>query len=126
MLQVGQNRKRYFWTLEGKLGKAWESSDIAGIPTRNSDIRSIIGTVTVPVSDLFDVVGSYGYGKSGRFGDVFGNGSSDFRNYWQRNWYVGIRLNRIFKRGDQQLNHYYYDNSVLSGSPVLPPVGETH
>ena len=126
VLQVGQNRKRYFWTIEGKAGKGWEDSGIAGIGRRSSDLRSIIGTVTVPVSDLFDVVGSYGYGKSGRFDNVFGNGTSDFRNYWQRNWYVGIRLNRIFTRDDQPLNHYYYDNSVLSGSPVLPPVGETH
>lgn len=126
VLQIGQNRKKYFWTVEGKLGKGWEGSDIPGVGTRSSDLRSIIGTVTVPVSDLFDVVGSYGYGKSGRFDDVFGNGGTNFRNYWQRNWYVGIRLNRIFNRGDQAQNHYYYDNSVLSGSPVLPPVGETH
>lgn len=126
VLQIGQNRKKYFWTLEGKLGKGWEESGLPGIGRRSSDLRSIIGTVTVPVADLFDIVGSYGYGKSGRFDSVLGNNSADFRNYWQRNFYVGVRLNRIFNRYDQAPNHYYYDNSVLQRSPVLPPVGETH
>jgi len=127
VLQVGQDRKNYFWTIEGKLGRAWETSGIAGVPSASSDIRAIIATVTVPVSDMFDIVGSYGYGKSGRFGGVLGQNPGDFTNYWQRNFYVGVRLHRLFASGESRpQDRYYYDNRVLTGSPVLPPVGESH
>lgn len=122
VLQIGSNvRDRFFWSVEGKAGKAWEQS-------RTSDLRSIAATITVPVSDVFDVVGAYGYGKSGRFDSVIGDTPTDFTNYWQRNFYVGIRLKRLFSSADARRpqDRYYYDSSVLSGSPVLPPVGETH
>jgi tetratricopeptide (TPR) repeat protein len=120
VLQVGQNfRNHFFVSAEVKAGRAYEQN-------RSSDLRSYVGTISIPVSDVFDVVGSYGYGKSGRFDSVFGTGN-DFTNYWQRNWYVGVRLKRLFSSDDRRPeDRYYYDNRVLSGSPVLPPVGETH
>ena len=127
VLQVGQDRKNYFWTVEGKAGRAWEQSGIPGVAQRSSDIRSVVATVTVPVSQIFDIVGSYGYGKSGRYGAVFNANPGDFTNYWQRNFYVGVRLHRLFANGESRpQDRYYYDNRVLTGSPVLPPVGETH
>ena len=45
----------------------------------------------------------------------------------QRNWYVGVRLRKLYSGEERRPeDRYYYDNRVLSGSPVLPPVGETH
>lgn len=120
VLQIGQDvRGKFYWTAEAKIGRAYEQS-------RTSDIRAYQANVIVPVSDTFDVVGSYGYGKSGRFDNFVGSGNGDFTNYWQRNFYVGVRMKRLFtssedpRRGDR----YYYDNRVLTGSPVIPPVGE--
>jgi hypothetical protein len=54
----------------------------------------------VPISDAFDIVGNYGYGKSGRLDSILGlnNDARDFTNYWQRHWYVGMRLKRLFAR----------------------------
>lgn len=119
VLQVGQSLRRFSWMAEVKGGKAYEGN-------RTSDLRSYAASVTVPVSPAFDVVAAYGYGKSGRFDSVFGT-PNDFRNYWQRNWSIGIRLKRLFAGEDIRSNdRYYYDNSVLSGSPVIPPVGEIH
>lgn len=115
VLQIGQNvRDRFFWNIEGKAGKSWEGS-------RSSDLRSIAGTVTVPITDVFDVVGHYGYGKSGRFDNLIGN-ENGFTNYWQRNWYVGLRLKRLYAGDDRRgRNPYYFDNSPLTGSGVIPP-----
>ncbi|HEX8152665.1 MAG TPA: tetratricopeptide repeat protein [Thermoanaerobaculia bacterium] len=120
VLQIGQNvRDRFFWSVEGKLGKAWEGN-------RESDLRSVSARVTVPVTDLFDVVGNYGYGRSGRFESVLGDQGTDFTNYWQRYWSVGVRIKRLHGRDDRRAeNPYYYDNRVLAGSPVASPVGET-
>ena len=88
------------------------------------------GTVTVPISDAFDLVGNYGYGKSGRFDSIspLGNDSTDFVNYWQRHWYAGVRVKQLFGHGDRGgRNSYYYDTRPLAGaSPVIPPLGETH
>ena len=40
---------------------------------------------------------------------------------------IGVRLHRLFANGENRpQDRYYYDNRVLTGSPVLPPVGETH
>lgn len=123
VVQVGQNiHNRFLWNFEVKAGKAYESSV-------SSDLRAYEGNVTVPVGDAFDLVGNYGYGKSGRLQSVlaFNNAPADFVNYWQRHWYVGIRAKRLFGRGDRQSrNPYYYDSQPLSGSPVIPPLGETH
>lgn len=123
VVQVGQNvRNRFFWNFEVKAGRAYESGF-------SSDLRSYEGNVTVPVSDLFDVVGNYGYGKSGRLQSVlaFNNAPADFVNYWQRHWYVGVRVKQLFSRGERgSRNPYYYDTRPLGGSPVIPPLGESH
>ena len=120
VLQIGQNvRERFFWSVEGKLGKAWEGN-------RESDLRALSARITVPVTDLFDVVGNYGYGRSGRFESVLGDQGTDFTNYWQRYWSVGVRIKRLHGRDDRRTeNPYYYDNRVLGGSSVASPVGET-
>jgi hypothetical protein len=76
--------------------------------------------VTVPVGDAFDVIGSYNYGRSGRFESLIGD--PEFATYWQRSWYVGVRIKRLRGRGDVDLaGNYYYDNRVLTGSDVIPP-----
>jgi len=117
--QVGQNiRDRFIWSAEVKYGRSWEGS-------ASSDLRSYDVTATVPVSDAFDIVGNYGYGKSGRLDSILGLGSNngDITNYWQRHFYVGIRLKRLFASSDQRnRNPYYFDNSSMTGSPVLPEV----
>jgi tetratricopeptide (TPR) repeat protein len=115
VLQIGQNvRDRFYWNIEGKAGKSWEGS-------RNSDLRAIAASVTVPVTDLLDVVGSYNYGKSGRFESILGD-SGEFVNYWQRSWYVGVRVKRLYAGDDQRgRNPYYFDNRPLTDSAVIPP-----
>ena len=123
VLHIGHNfGNRAFVSLEAKAGRSWEED-------RSSDLRSYEGTVTVPVSDAFDVVGNYGYGKSGRFDSIspLGTNNADFVNYWQRHWYVGVRVKQLFARGERQgRNPYYYDTRPLGGSsPVIPPLGET-
>jgi Tfp pilus assembly protein PilF len=124
VIQVGQNvRNRFFWSVEAKAGRAYEQN-------RSSDLRAYEGTVTVPISDALDLVGNYGYGKSGRFDSIspLGNDSTDFVNYWQRHWYAGVRVKQLFGHGDRGgRNSYYYDTRPLAGaSPVIPPLGETH
>ncbi|HEY6136921.1 MAG TPA: tetratricopeptide repeat protein [Thermoanaerobaculia bacterium] len=123
VVQLGQNlRNGLHWDVEAKAGRAYET----GV---SSDLRAYEGTVSVPVSDLFDIVGNYGYGKSGRLQSVlpFNNAPADFVNYWQRHWYVGVRVKQLLGRGDRTpSNPYYYDSRPLSGSPVIPPLGETH
>jgi predicted Zn-dependent protease len=124
VVQVGQNvRNRFFWSLEAKAGRAYEQG-------RSSDLRAYEGTITVPISDALDLVGDYGYGKSGRFQSLspLGSDSADFTNYWQRHWYAGIRVKQLHGRGDRQgRNSYYYDTRPLAGaSPVIPPLGEAH
>lgn len=119
VIQVADDyRNRFYWNLEAKIGKSYERD-------RTSDSRAYQATVSVPVSDLFDIVGSYTYGKSGRFDNLFGGSGDDFTNYWQRRWYVGIRLTRLFSGDDRQPRDYYFDNRVLTDSPVISPVGET-
>lgn len=123
VVQVGQNiRGRFLWNFEVKAGRAYESST-------SSDLRAYEGNVAVPIGDAFDIVGNYGYGKSGRLQSVlaFNNAPADFVNYWQRHWYVGLRVKQLFGHGERQSrNPYYYDSQPLSGSPVIPPLGETH
>ncbi|HET7437702.1 MAG TPA: tetratricopeptide repeat protein [Thermoanaerobaculia bacterium] len=117
VLQIGQNfRDKFFWNVEGKLGKSWEND-------RSSDLRSIAASVTVPVSDAFDVIGHYGYGRTGRFDSITGADNGDLTTYWQRNWYVGIRLKQLYASDDRrERNPYYYDNrAVTGGSAVIPP-----
>lgn len=118
VIQVGQDLRRFSWNAEYKLGRAHETG-------RSSDIRSWGAYVSVPVTDAFDVVANYNYGRSGRFNSVLGGSGSDFTNYWQRNWFIGVRLNNPFGgRGERnKQNPYYFDNSTLS-TTVLPP--ETH
>ena len=113
VVQVGQNiNDKVFWSAELKAGRAWEGNF-------ESDIRAWGANVTVPVSDAFDVVGSYNYGRSGRFESILGD--PEFTNYWQRTWYVGVRVKRLFASGDRSANdRYYFDNSVL-GSDIIPP-----
>jgi hypothetical protein len=120
VLHVGHNFGRFSVSVEGKAGRAWEQD-------RSSDLRAYSGTVTVPISDAFDIVGNYGYGKSGRFDSIspLGNESNDFVNYWQRHWYVGVRLKQLYARGDRPgRNPYYYDTRPLGGSSTVIP--ETH
>lgn len=121
VLQIGQNfRNRFFWSVEGKVGRSWESD-------RSSDLRAISARVTVPVTDVFDVVGNYGYGRSGRFDSLVGNNTADFTNYWQRYWTVGVRIKRLHGGDERRTeNPYYYDNRVLAGSSVASPVGGTN
>lgn len=114
VLQVGQDiRNRVFWSAEYKMGKSWDNG-------RDHDLRAWAARVTVPVGDAFDVIGSYNYGRSGRF-DSF-TGDPEFATYWQRSWYVGVRVKRLRARDDQDaVDRYYYDNRVLAGSDVMPP-----
>lgn len=114
VLQVGQDiRDRVFWTAELKVGRSWESD-------RSSDLRAWAARVIVPVGDAFDVIGSYNYGRSGRFESLIGD--PEFATYWQRSWYVGVRVKRLSARGDvDSPDRYYFDNRPLSGSSVLPP-----
>jgi tetratricopeptide (TPR) repeat protein len=123
VLQIGQNiRERIFWNLEGKLGRAYEGDN-------SSDLRSYEANLTVPISDYIDVVGNYGYGKSGRIDSILGSNANDLVNYWQRHWYVGLRLKQLLSRDERRENEptpYYYDNRPLTGSPVVPPLGEAH
>jgi hypothetical protein len=81
----------------------------------------------VGLTPSVDLVADYGYGKSGRFDDVVGSSNGDFTNYWRRHWFVGLRLKQLFTSSDQrgEPSPYYYDNRVLTTSPVIPPVGET-
>jgi hypothetical protein len=123
VLQVGQSYPRFSWNFEVKAGKAYESG-------ANSDLRAYEGTVTVPLGDAFDLVGNYGYGKSGRFDSInplTGNGTG-FVNYWQRHWYFGVRAKQLFSRGNRPgRNPYYFDNGAINtSSPVIPPLGEAH
>jgi hypothetical protein len=113
VLQIGQDiNNRVFWSVEGKYGRAWEGD-------RTSDLRAVGARVTVPVADTFDLIGSYNYGRSGRFESIIGD--PEFTNYWQRSWYVGVRLKRLFSSDDRRAHdRYYFDNRVL-GSDVVPP-----
>lgn len=113
VVQVGQDiNERVFWSAEFKAGRSWEDD-------RSSDLRAWGANVTVPVGDSFDVVGSYNYGRSGRFESL--TGSPEFANYWQRTWYVGVRLKQLFTRDDRRArDRYYFDNSAL-GSDIIPP-----
>lgn len=113
VLQVGQDiRDRVFWSLELKAGRAWEGD-------RSSDLRAYGARVTVPVGDRFDIIGAYNYGRSGRFDSLIGD--PEFTNYWQRSWYVGVRVNRLYGKDDRRgRDRYYYDNRVL-GSDIIPP-----
>jgi len=124
VVQIGQTiRQKFTWNFEVKAGRSYESGF-------SSDLRSYEGNITVPVSDSFDLVGNYGYGKSGRLDSVFaGNTSSeDFVNYWQRHWFVGVRVKQLFASASERhpRNQYYYDTRPLAGSPVIPPLGEMH
>lgn len=118
VLQVGQDLRRFSWNAEYKAGKAHEVG-------HTSDIRAWGAYVAVPITDAFDLIGNYNYGRSGRFGSVTGSGANDFINYWQRNWFIGVRLKQLFGRGDRNAqNPYYFDNRMLTSSPIIPP--ETH
>jgi tetratricopeptide (TPR) repeat protein len=114
VLQVGQDiRNRVFWTAEFKIGKSWDAD-------RSSDLRAWAARLTVPVGDAFDIIGSYNYGRSGRF-DSFA-GDPEFATYWQRSWYVGVRVKRLRAAGDEDaMDRYYFDNRALAGSDVVPP-----
>lgn len=116
VLHLGDNiQERLFWQAELKYGKSFEGS-------RESDIRAIEGKLTVPINDALDLVGAYGYGKSGRLESVIG-GDDDFVNYWQRRWYVGIRVKRLFRDEERRgPTPYYFEER--EGSRNLPPIGE--
>lgn len=114
VLQVGQDiRNRVFWTAELKVGKSWDND-------RSSDLRAWAARVTVPVGEAFDIIGSYNYGRSGRFESLIGD--PEFATYWQKSWYVGVRVKRLRASDDRDaIDRYYFDNRVLSGSDVVPP-----
>jgi hypothetical protein len=118
VLQVGHNfRERLFWQAELKYGRGYEGDT-------SSDIRALEASVRMPVNDAIDLVGAYGYGKSGRLDGPFG-GSGDLVNYWQRRWYVGISLKKLFAGSDHRSgrNLYYFDDSPIA-SVMVPPAGE--
>lgn len=114
VLQVGQDiNNRIFWTAELKIGRSWDGD-------RSSDLRAWAGRVTVPVGEAFDVIGSYNYGRSGRFESLVGD--PEFATYWQRSWYVGVRVKRLRASHDlDSADRYYFDNRVLAGSDATPP-----
>lgn len=114
VLQVGQDiNDRVFWTAEMKLGKSWEGN-------RSSDLRAWAARVTVPVGDAFDIIGSYNYGRSGRFDSFIGD--PEFATYWQRSFYVGVRVKRLRTSDDRTAaDRYYFDNRVLAGTEPNPP-----
>lgn len=116
VLQVGQDLRRFSWNAEYKAGKAYESG-------RSSDIRAWGAYVAVPITTSVDLIGSYNYGRSGRFNSVIGSDPADFTNYWQRNWFIGVRLKSLYSKNDRgPRNPYYFDNSVLSNaSSIVPP-----
>lgn len=114
IVQIGQDLRRFAWNAEYKAGKAHDSG-------RTSDIRAWGAYVSVPVTDAFDIIANYNYGRSGRLDSVLGGRGTDLINYWQRNWFVGVRLKQLFRRDDRnQENPYYFDNRMLS-STVVPP-----
>jgi hypothetical protein len=119
VVQVGQNlRNGFHWDVEVKAGRASEGSF-------HSDLRAYEGNVIVPLNDAFDLIGNYGYGKSGRLGDFLSNNANELVNYWQRHWLVGVRLKQLYSRGDRRgSNTYYFDDHGITGSPIIPP--ETH
>jgi tetratricopeptide (TPR) repeat protein len=120
VLHVGQNvRNRFFWSAEGKLGRSWEEG-------RTSDIRAYDLTLTVPLTDALDLFGNYGYGKSGRIDSILGSGNGDVLSYWQRHYYVGLRVKRLFAGEDRRRGRdsYYYEPINMT-SPAIPPPGET-
>ena len=114
VVQVGQDiRNLVYWSAELKVGKSWDGD-------RSSDLRAIGARVTVPVGDAFDVIGSYNYGRSGRFESLIGD--PEFATYWQRSFYVGVRVRRDWARGDLAAeDRYYFDNRVLAGTEPNPP-----
>lgn len=114
VLQVGQDiNDRIFWTAELKIGKSWDGD-------RSSDLRAWAARVTVPVSDAFDIIGSYNYGRSGRFDSFIGD--PEFATYWQRSFYVGVRVKRMRATHDiDSADRYYFDNRVLASSDAVPP-----
>jgi hypothetical protein len=123
VLQVGSNiRNRLFWTAEAKVGKSYEQG-------LTSDLRAYEAKATIPINDIIDFIADYGYGKSGRFDSLRGStsGPTSFTSYWQRHFYVGLQVKRLFMHDDRVRNPYYYDTRPLAGaSPVIPPVGESH
>ncbi|MEA2165233.1 MAG: hypothetical protein QOK37_3360 [Thermoanaerobaculia bacterium] len=121
VIQIGQTvRQKFRWDFEVKAGRAYESGF-------SSDLRAYEGNITIPLTDSFDLVGNYGYGKSGRLDSVFAGSTSstDFVNYWQRHWFVGVRAKQLFASSTERHPHnqYYYDTRPLTGSPVIPPLG---
>ena len=114
VLQVGQNlHNGWHWDADIKAGKAWESGF-------TSDIRAYGENLTIPITSAFDLIGAYQYGKTGRLQGITGGGN-EFVNYWGRTFFVGIRANRLFSRSAANRNPYYFDNRVLTQSPVVPP-----
>jgi tetratricopeptide (TPR) repeat protein len=114
VLHVGHHyRQRFFWDVELKYGRSFEDD-------RESDLRAIEGRVTVPINARFDLVAAYADGESGRFDSVVGN--PEFVNYEQQRFYVGIRIKKRFMSNDREgERRYYYDESSIGESPVVPP-----
>lgn len=113
VLHVGGDvRQRFFWDAELKYGRAWEQDF-------ESDIRAIEARVTVPITEAIDLIGNYAYGESGRLEAL--PAGNDFVNYWQNRFFIGIRLKRRFDDSDRDgARRYYFDDTSLSGSPVIP------
>lgn len=120
VLQVGQNvRDRFFWTAELKFGKAWDDD-------RESDLRAYAARITVPINDVIDAVGSWSYGRSGQLDSILGTSGNDNVTYWQRSWYVGVRLKRLFMADDRRdSSRYYFDNRQLGETSPAASVTET-
>ena len=125
VLAVGDNyRDRLYWMGELKYGKSWEETRSGQRVDR--DLRAIEGRLTVPINDMFDVVGAYSYGKSGRLEGVL-PADDDFTTYWARRWYVGLRVKRLFRDEEARgRNPYYFEDRPVNESPIVPypPIGE--
>lgn len=114
VLHIGDNwRERFFWQVEGKYGKSWEND------RDDRDLRAIDARIIVPLTDVLDLVGAYGEGESGRLEGIFPG--DDFTTYWQRRWYVGVRVKRLFRDEERRRSPYYFEDRPLE-SPILPPL----
>jgi tetratricopeptide (TPR) repeat protein len=106
VLQIGSRiGERIDWQTEMKYGRS-------SYGERESDVRTINARVRFALSSHLDLIGSYVDGESGRI-DLLAGGSEI--RYWQKRWYLGLRvrgLGRGEERGPQR--EYYYDTDALT------------
>lgn len=117
VVQIGDNyRERISWQAELKVGQSWDGG-------RSHDIRSVGARVTVGLTDALDLVARYVEGESGDLGFILPN--DDSITYWQRRFYVGVRVKRLFSGDDRdRRDRWYWNERPLEGSSVIPPIEE--